>query len=67
MEQKFHFYVDVIYNDNTQFGFDVYIEGKSFEVEANINMITRGTLMASSAKYAYAYNEEGFEVCAFSR
>lgn len=67
MENKYHFYVVVIYDDNTEFGFDVNIEGKDYEVLANIHMITRGTLMASSAKYAYAYKDDGFEACAYRR
>lgn len=65
METKYHFYVVVIYNDKTEFGFDVYLEGKSYEVLANLQMITRGTLMASGAKYAYAYKDDGFEACAY--
>lgn len=65
MKDTYHFYVVVIYSDNTEFGFDVYLEGKSHQVLANLQMITRGTLMASNAKYAYAYKEDGFEVCAY--
>ena len=67
MEKLYHFYILVIYDDNSEFGFDVKIGGKSHEVLANIQMITRGTLMASNAKYAYAYKDDGFEACAYRR
>lgn len=42
---------------------------KSFEVKTNdsalVMMITRGTLMASIANRATAYDEEGFEICSY--
>lgn len=42
---------------------------KSFEVRTNdkalVMMITRGTLMASMAYQATAYNDEGFEICSY--
>lgn len=50
-----------------------YANGKfmAFEVKTNdlalVEMITRGTLMASMAKSANAYNEEGFDICAYNK
>lgn len=61
------FYIEVNYDDETNFGFDVEIEGADHEVIAHLMMITRGTLVASSAYTAYCYNQEGFEVCAYRR
>lgn len=67
MEHRSYFYVVVIYSDNTKFGFDVILQGESHEILVDINMITRGILMASSAKYAYAYKDDGTQACAFRR
>lgn len=42
---------------------------KSFEVntkdKALVMMVTRGTLIASVAYKATAYNDEGFEICSY--
>lgn len=67
MEHRCYFYVVVIYSDSTKFGFDVILQGESHEILADIHMITRGVLMASSAKYAYAYTGDGSQACAFRR
>ena len=32
---------------------------------AELSMITRGTLMATCAQKAIAYNDEGFDVCSY--
>lgn len=60
-------YVEIQYDDDTEFHFDVEVEGKECEKVATIQMITRGTLMASSGTRAVAYNEEGFEICAYKK
>ena len=62
---KHKFYVEIAYNDNSEFHFNVELEGTDYEVMASLTMITRGTLMASSAYRAIAYNEEGFDVCSY--
>lgn len=53
------------YNDESEFHFDVTIEGTESEIKANLMMITRGTLMASSGKKATCYNDDGFEICSY--
>ena len=62
---KHNFFVEIIYNDDSEFNFTVELEGTDSEVMANLMMITRGTLMASSAHQATAYNEDGFDVCSY--
>lgn len=61
--KKFH--VEVTYNDSTEFSFEVKITDAEYAILATLHMITRGTLIASSAKRAVAYNEEGFDVCSY--
>lgn len=65
MEKRF--FVEVEYNDESSFSFDVIIEGSDSDVLANMMMITRGTLMASSASKATAYNYEGFPICSYTK
>jgi hypothetical protein len=64
---KHSFYLEIIYNDNSEFHFNVELEGPDHSIMASLMMITRGTLMASSAARAIAYNEEGFDVCSYIR
>ena len=64
-EKKFTIFVT--YNDDSEFHFDVTIDGTDAEVMANLMMITRGTLMASSGHRAICYNSEGFDVCSYIR
>ena len=59
------FTVFVTYSDDSEFHFDVTIEGKDHEVMANLCMITRGVLRASSGKRAICYNDQGFDVCSY--
>ena len=58
-------FIEINYEDGTEFHFNVEVEGKEYEKVATIQMITRGTLMASSGIRAAAYNEEGFEICSY--
>lgn len=59
-------FVEIEYNDNTIFTFDVISHAESASAYmAEIMMITRGTLMASSAYKATAYNKEGFPICSY--
>ena len=61
------FYVELVYNDGSERGFDVLLEGHEHEYMATLMMITRGTLMASSAVRATAYDDQGFDVCAYQQ
>lgn len=61
------FWVDIEYKDGSSFGFQVELEGSEASIRAELQMITRGTLMASCAYRAICYNSEGFEVCAYTR
>lgn len=65
MEQKF--WIEVVYSDDSRFGFYVEIEGKESAILAELCMITRGTLMASNADKAVCYNLDGFDVCSYIR
>lgn len=62
---KRNFFVEIVYDDNSEFHFNVELEGTDSEVMGSLMMITRGTLMASSAHRAIAYNEDGFDVCSY--
>ena len=59
-------FIEIEYNDESSFTFDVlsHAETESAYV-AEIMMITRGTLLASGAYKATAYNEEGFPIAAY--
>ncbi len=57
------FTVEMTYNDETEIHFTVEIDGTDNQIYGQLMMITRGTLMASGAQRATAYNEEGFDVC----
>lgn len=59
------FYVELVYNDDSTNEFYVKVEGEEHEYMALLMMITRGSLMASSAKSATCYNDEGFDVCSY--
>ncbi len=67
-KQKEHrFCVEIEYSDESSFFFDVILKGKPHQYMAHLQMITRGTLMASNAPKAIAYNEEGFDVVSYIR
>ena len=53
------------WNDSSSTSFEVTIEGRDHEIMSTLMWITRGTLMASSAKRSIAYNEEGFDVVSY--
>lgn len=61
------FNVEIIYDDESSFNFDVELEGSWNEIKGALMMITRGTLMASTAVKAVAYNDEGFDVCSYTK
>lgn len=58
-------FIEIQYEDETEFHFNVEVEGKECDKIAIILMITRGTLIASSGIKAVAYNEEGFDICSY--
>lgn len=59
-------FIEIEYEDESSFTFDVIgHEESSNAYHAEILMITRGTLMASGAYKATAYNEEGFPIAAY--
>lgn len=62
---KHKLYVEIVYSDESEFHFDVEIEGKEHEVMSMIMQITRGTLMASSGTTATAYREDGFPIVSY--
>ena len=62
---KHKFFVEIVYNDKSYFNFSVELNGTEAEVMGSLMMITRGTLMASSAHRAIAYNEEGAILCSY--
>ena len=55
------------YSDGTGFNFEVSISGTESGIVASLSMITRGTLMASSAYKATCYKPDGFELCSYVR
>lgn len=55
------------YSDNSEFHFDVTIEGSENRIVGELLMITRGTLMAANARKATCYKEDGFELCSYIR
>lgn len=61
------FWIEIEYKDGSSFGFQVEIEVANAGSLAKLQMITRGTLMASSACRAICYNSEGFDVCSYIR
>lgn len=61
-------FVEIEYEDESSFSFDVIPHSiKDSAKVAEIMMITRGTLMASNGVKATAYNDQGFEICAYTR
>lgn len=55
----------VEYNDKSEFTFDVTMQGTENEIIGNLMMITRGTLIASNARKATCYKNDGFELCSY--
>lgn len=53
------------YSDNSEVCFEFSCDAPDHEALATLMMVTRGTLMASMAKRICAYDEEGFDICAY--
>lgn len=64
-EKKVTATIIVEYSDKSEFSFDVTMEGKDHEVVANLMKITRGTLMASMARKATCYRNDGFDIFSY--
>ena len=64
---KHKFFVELVYADESETNFNVEIEGEEYEWRATLNMITRGTLMASGARRATAYNDQGFDIVSYTK
>ena len=62
---KRDFTVFVTYKDDSEFHFVVTFEEDETGVSAILEMITRGVLMASIAKKAVCYDDQGFDVCSY--
>lgn len=65
MKEKRTYWVELCYSDDSETGFEVVIGDSQENALATVMMITRGTLMASSAQRATAYNMDGFDVCSY--
>lgn len=65
MKREKKFTIELEWNDKSSTFFDVIVTDKPHEYMATLIWITRGSLMASSAKRAICYNEEGFDVCSY--
>lgn len=59
--------VCLTYNDNSVAGFEVKVNGTPASNRALLLMITRGTLMASGAKYAHCYDPQGIDICSYRK
>lgn len=59
------FTIELTWKDESETMFNVEIDGKEHEVMAVLMWVTRGSLMASNAQKATAYNEEGFDVVSY--
>lgn len=59
------FTVELTWNDESETMFEVQLEGAEHKIMSTLMWITRGSLMASGAHRATAYNEEGFDVVSY--
>lgn len=65
MKGEKKFTIELQWNDDSSTFFDVIVNGKPHEYNAKLMWVTRGSLMASNAKRAICYNEEGFDVLSY--
>ena len=59
--------IEIEYNDTSSFTFEVSIDGEDYDVISHLQMITSGTLTASTGQKATCYTPDGFEVCSYIR
>lgn len=57
--------IEMTWNDETTTYFQVETEGEKHHIIGVLMWVTRGVLMASSAKRAVAYNEEGYDIVSY--
>ncbi len=55
------------YDDDSEVCFTYECDEERTHALATLMMVCRGTLMASSAKKVTAYNEEGFDICSYTK
>lgn len=55
------------YKDESEVWFDFESSEPDRNAKATLMMVCRGTLMASSAVRCTAYNDEGFDLCAYCK
>lgn len=60
-----NFTIELIWNDESKTMFETTIKGKEHEIMGTLMWITRGSLMASGACRATAYNDQGFDVVSY--
>ena len=53
------------YHDESEVWFDFDCSESDHDALATLNMVCRGTLMASMASQITAYNDEGFDICSY--
>lgn len=63
MDKKVHFSFE--YADDSEWNFEGTFEGKESEISASVMMVTRGTLMVSTAIKGTAYRQDGFPICQY--
>lgn len=59
--------VEIIFNDNSKFNFEAKLQGTESDNRALLMMITRGTLLATSAVRGLAFTEQGDNVLNYVR
>lgn len=55
------------YRDDSEICFTFECEEDEIRAIATLMMVCRGTLMASSGNSIVAYNEEGFDICSYTK
>ena len=63
MATQVHFSFE--YDDGSEWNFEGLFDGKVSEYSASVEMVTRGTLMASMATKGTAYRHDGFPICQY--
>ena len=67
MKKKTTYWVELTYHDDSTTGFEVSTDEPFYSFLGTLNMILRGTLMASIAERITAYNKDGFDVCSYQK
>lgn len=59
--------VEIIFSDTSNFNFEVKLHGKESDNRALLMIITRGTLLATSAVRGLAFTEQGDNILNYVR